>query len=59
MFKNLWRWLFEPRRKGRREEIRARIEELLKKEELDKQETEELDDLLLICRREVIFLERK
>lgn len=59
MFKSLWGWLFEPRRKERREEVKARIEELLKKEGLDKQETEELDDLLLICRSEVIFLERK
>jgi len=59
VFKSLWGWLFEPRRKERREEVKARIEELLKKEGLDKQETEELDDLLLICRSEVIFLERK
>jgi hypothetical protein len=59
VFKNLWGWLFEPRRKERREEVKARIEELLKKEGLGKQETEELDDLLLICRSEVIFLERK
>lgn len=59
MFKSLWGWLFEPRRKERREEVKARIEELLKKEGLDKQETEELDDLLLICRSKVIFLERK
>lgn len=59
MFKSLWGWLFEPRRKERREEVKARIEELLKKEGLGKQETEELDDLLLICRSEVIFLERK
>lgn len=59
MFKSLWGWLFEPRKKERREEVKARIEELLKKEGLDKQETEELDDLLLICRSEVIFLERK
>jgi hypothetical protein len=60
MFRRIWAWLIEPKnRKDRRIKIKSRIEELLAKEELDKDVTEELDDLLWFCQKEVIFLERK